>query len=55
MATFWRYSGKLDLTNKTLESALINGRSNFLDLRKDSPLVKFVLASSNIEEIQINR
>ena len=50
LATYWRYSGKLDVrNNKMLENALINGRYNFLDLKKDSPLVTFVLGGSNIK------
>ena len=54
IATFWRYSGDLDFkNNKLLENALINGRSNFLDLKKESSLVKYLLDSSNIEEIRL--
>lgn len=52
LATYWRYSGKLDLKNKTVEGALINGRSNFLDLRKESPIGSFMLEWSNLEEIK---
>lgn len=47
LATQWRYSGKLDPNNKLLEGALINGRSNFIDLRKDGPITNYLLSFSN--------
>lgn len=47
LATQWRYSGQLDSKNRLLESALINGRSNFLDLRKENAVTAFLLNSRN--------
>ena len=38
MATKWRYSGQLNLSDKIVESALIMGKNNFLDLNKDNVL-----------------
>jgi hypothetical protein len=43
LATQWRYSGKLDLKNRILESALINGKSNFVDLRKENSVTTYLL------------
>ena len=52
LATFWRYSGKLDLqNNKVLESALVNGHSNFIDMHKETPVTRFLLAGSNIDDL----
>lgn len=47
LATQWRYSGKLDLKNRILESALINGKSNFVDLRKENSVTAYLLSHSN--------
>jgi hypothetical protein len=46
MATRWRYSGKLDLTNKNVEKAvgMAQGRKYFIDLaRTEHPLVKYLM------------
>lgn len=51
MATKWKYSGQLNLKDKIMESALLMGKNNFLDLNKENILTKFLLANSNIEEI----
>jgi hypothetical protein len=51
MATKWKYSGILNMTDKIVESALIMGKNNFLDLNKNNILTNFLLKNSNINEI----
>lgn len=49
MATRWRFSGKLNLTNKNVEKAVYTAQSrgHFLDLTKtDHTLVKYLLKHS---------
>jgi uncharacterized protein YcgL (UPF0745 family) len=49
MATRWRYSGKLNLSNKNIEKAIntAQSRGHFLDLNKrDHPLIKYLLKYS---------
>lgn len=51
MATKWRYSGELDLNDRIVESALITGKNNFLDLNRQNLLTAFLLRHSNINDI----
>lgn len=52
LATQWRYSGKLDLKSRVLESALINGKSNFIDLRKENAVTAYLLSNSNRKDLR---
>jgi len=47
MATKWKYSGLLDHGDRIVESALIMGKNNFLDLNKKNILTTFLLKNSN--------
>jgi len=51
MATKWKYSGMLNMNDRIVESALIMGKNNFLDLNKSNVLTNFLLRNSNISEI----
>lgn len=51
LATKWKYSGVLSSKDKLMESALMMGKNNFLDLTKDNPLTEFLLQNSNLEEL----
>ena len=55
MATRWRYSGRLNLTNKNTEKAIntAQSRGHFLDLNKrEHPLVKYLLRYSTITKVE---
>lgn len=51
MATKWKYSGKLDHSDRIVESALIMGKNNFLDLNKTNILTGYLLRNSNLAEL----
>ena len=48
IATRWRYSGKLNLKDRLVESGIAMGKNNFLDLAKENPLTTYILANSNL-------
>jgi hypothetical protein len=50
MATKWRYSGNLNLTDRIVESALVMGKNNFLDLGRCNVLTAFLLRNSTLQE-----
>ena len=57
MATRWRYSGRLNLTNKSIEKAVntAQSRGHFLDLNKrEHPLVKYLLKYSTLTKLTEN-
>ena len=51
LATKWKYSGKLNLADKMLETALLMGKNNFLDLSRTNVLTAYLLQHSNINDI----
>lgn len=51
MATKWRYSGDLNEKDRIVESALVMGRNNFLDLSKSNILTEYLLSKSNIDKL----
>lgn len=51
LATKWKYSGKLNFTDKMLETALLMGKNNFLDLSRTNALTAYLLHHSNLNDI----
>ncbi len=51
MATRWKYGNIDNKTNKMFETAIINGKNNFVDLGKVGVLSEYLLKNSNKSEL----
>jgi hypothetical protein len=47
IATQWKYSGKLTKKDKIIQTALLLGRSNFVDLKKQNAVTAYLFEHSN--------
>ena len=50
IATKWKYSGELNLKDRMVETGLMMGKNNFLDLSKPNILTEFLLSNSNVAD-----